>query len=325
MKGLDLHRAFFEAHGKPLLLERFPSEFPLLSVGSMGFGSDRFGADDEISRDHCWEPGFQIFSAQLDREKLLGIEKTLYQELPWEFRGFRRSDTPHFVNGIRAWEVDEFFQSMVGSPQPPDSDSAWLRIPETDLFVATNGEVFHDPSGDLTQRREAFSYYPDTVWRFKLAGTAQRISAQRYAMRRALAHGESMAAELALTEGGREAMRLAFLVNRQYAPYDRWLPWGCRQLSDLSPVLMPLIRTSLRLPDLAEKESAFEKVEACCADYIYAHGMAEKRMLWWQDLWREVRGEFAEEPFRSFSHWTGAEDRYGSLFGIGGDIRLLYR
>jgi len=325
MKGLDLHRAFFEECGKPLLRRRFPKELSKIAVASVGFGSDRIGADDEISRDHCWEPGFQLFSQRLVPERLASIERTLYEELPWEFRGFKRSDTPHFVNGIRAWTIDEFFEFMTGFARPPVDDTTWLRILETDLFCATNGEVFYDPTDDLSKRRQDFRYYPENVWRSKLGGRAWRILTLRLSAQRALAHGETITAEMLISEGIRETMHFGFLVNKQYAPYDRWLHWAFRRLPELATSVESLIRQIWDQRDCEERIRLFGEIESCCAQHIYEKGMVATPETWCNGLRGSVTGDLAREPFSATPFWVGTEFRYGSLSAIGGDIRKLYR
>ena len=61
MKGLEIAKAFYKEYGEPMLRDRFPSLIPYLAVGLMGRGSECFGFDDEVSRDHDFEPGFCIF------------------------------------------------------------------------------------------------------------------------------------------------------------------------------------------------------------------------------------------------------------------------
>ena len=52
MNGLELSRAFYETYGLPMLRTQFPELLPLLAVGLIGSGSECFGFDDEVSRDH---------------------------------------------------------------------------------------------------------------------------------------------------------------------------------------------------------------------------------------------------------------------------------
>jgi len=324
VKGLNLQRAFFEKCGKPLLRKKFPKEFEKLAAASVGFGSDRIGADDKFSRDHMWEPGFQIFSSHLDLEKLLSIEKVLHEELPWEFWGFKRSDTPRHVHGIRAWTIDEFFEFMTGFARPPKDDPAWLRILESDLLCATNGETFHDPTGELSKRRDAFKYYPDNVWKYRLGGRAWRIFVWRASAERTLAHREAISATMQITEGLREVMHFGFLINRQYAPWDRWLHWAFRRLPKLAPSVDPLITQIWNVHDCNEKLRLYAEIENCCAQHVYAEGLAIKPKHWFGILRNAVEGDLAKEPYSTLPFWIGTEFRYGGLSPYGGDIRKLF-
>lgn len=321
MQGLDLHRAFFEKCGLPLLREAFPKELPKLAIASVGFGSDRWRADDEHSRDHCWEPGFQLFSARLDRETLKAIEAFLFENLPWTFREYKRTDCPGSVNGIRAWTIDEFFQSMTSFAWPPTDDVPWLRITEEALFHATNGEVFYDPTGDLTTRRKAFGYYPENVWRFKLAVRAHSAEVQHYHLERILARNDGIAAEVILADGAREVMYFAFLLNKRYAPYDRWLHWGFRQLPLLSARIEPLFIELYQTADWPKRQALYQKILDVCSDYTYSEGLATKKQYWWLDLWETVQGELRNVPFPGF---PGAEFRFTSQFALGADLRRLF-
>jgi hypothetical protein len=332
MKGLDLHRSFFNECGKPLLMQAFPEEFPLLAVASVGCGSDRLGADNKVSRDHCWEPGLQIFSHRLPRERLTEIESYVFEHLPWEHAGYKRGDSRGSPNGIRAWTVDEFFSSFTSFATPPARDRQWLLIADVDLYHVTNGEVFHDPTGDLTRRRQAFGYYPDNVWRFKLAGRACRIGGQRLEMERCIAHGEDMAADLMLHEGLREVFHFVCLINRRYACHDKWLPWLVRRLPVLAEVVDPLVAQIHGAADVRSRLTHFAELVTVLADYVYDNGLATRGEYWWSDLpgrnpWafdlREtITGEL-KELAEADPHWIGVENRYGSGFGIGDFRKLL--
>ena len=58
MKGIEISKAYFEEYGRPMLEKDFSDILPYLCVGMVGSGSDCYGFDDEISRDHDFEPGF---------------------------------------------------------------------------------------------------------------------------------------------------------------------------------------------------------------------------------------------------------------------------
>ena len=61
MNGIELSRAFYEQFGKAMLREKFPHLKDKIAVGIAGSGSDCYGYDDDISRDHDYEAGFCIF------------------------------------------------------------------------------------------------------------------------------------------------------------------------------------------------------------------------------------------------------------------------
>ena len=87
MNGIELSRAFYEQFGKAMLREKFPHLKDKIAVGIAGSGSDCYGYDDDISRDHDYEAGFCIFLPGEDvvsrRDEFL-LERA-YNALPSEF------------------------------------------------------------------------------------------------------------------------------------------------------------------------------------------------------------------------------------------------
>ena len=91
-RGLELSRACFEAYGRPMLERQFPDLLPHVAAGLFGSGSECFGYDDEISRDHDFEPGFMLLlpgEDVVDRRTAFLLERA-YAKLPREFMGLRR-------------------------------------------------------------------------------------------------------------------------------------------------------------------------------------------------------------------------------------------
>ncbi len=226
MTGLELSRAFYEEYGKPMLEAQFPELLPYLAVGSVGSGSEHYGYDDEVSRDHDFEPGFCIFlpgEEVVDRRQAFLLERA-YTKLPKEFRGFVRSGiTP--VGGARCGVIRtaDFYQRAVGSPDGELTVGEWLQLPDYALAEAVNGEVFDDFYGEFSAIREKLQFMPEDVKLKRLAGQLLLMAqAGQYNYRRCLQHGEPEAAQLACVEFVQAAMKAYFLLNDRYMPYYKW-------------------------------------------------------------------------------------------------------
>ena len=91
--GMTLSRRYFEEYGFPMLTAQFPEVLPFLAAGLCGSGSECFGYDDAVSRDHDFEPGFCLFlpdESVVDRRTAFLLERA-YASLPSEFMGISRS------------------------------------------------------------------------------------------------------------------------------------------------------------------------------------------------------------------------------------------
>ena len=61
MKGLEVAEKYYQAYGRKMLEEQFASIKEQTAVGLAGYGSECFGFDDDISRDHDYGPSFCIW------------------------------------------------------------------------------------------------------------------------------------------------------------------------------------------------------------------------------------------------------------------------
>ena len=238
MNGLEMSRAFFEEYGRPMLEEQFPQVLPYLAVGLFGSGSECFSYDDEVSRDHDFEPGFCIFLPSediVDRRTAFQLERA-YAKLPREYRGLRRSlVTP--VGGARqgVLRTDEFFSEKIGSANGELSLYDWLRVPEYALAECTNGALYLDNYGEVSAIRQNLARYPHDVRCKKLAGNLLLMAqAGQYNYSRCLSHGETAAAQLAVNEFVSAALAVIFLLNERYLPFYKWRFRALRELPLLS-------------------------------------------------------------------------------------------
>ena len=272
MKGLELSRAFFETFGLPMLKEQFPDLLPLIACGLFGGGSECFGFDDDISRDHDFEPGFMILlpgEDRVDRRSAFLLERA-FAKLPREFMGMKRGLMAP-VGGPRrgVLRAGEFFQEKVGAADGVLTVGQWLSIPEQALAEAVNGELFHDGPGTVTLIRERLARFPGDIRMKKLAGQLLLMAQSgQYNYPRCLAHGETGAAQLAAVQFAQSAMHAVFLLNDAYMSYYKWCFRAMRRLPRLSLLaeLMEYLISTGNEEDLAREK--MNVMEGICADVI---------------------------------------------------------
>ena len=226
MTGLELARAYWEAYGVPMIHDQFPEYEEIIAAALTGSGSECYGFDDEVSRDHDFEPGFCLFipgEEIVDRRTAFQMERA-YAKLPAEFEGYRRQKLQP-VGGQRhgLFRIDEYFTDKTGCPPEQMTTEQWLRIPEYALAEAVNGEVFRDPAGLLTDCRKILEDMPEDIRRKRLAGRLLLMAQSgQYNYQRCLKHGETGAAQLAVGEFARNTLSAVFMLNRKYMPYYKW-------------------------------------------------------------------------------------------------------
>ena len=238
MSGIDLAREYYELYGKPMLEEAFPGLLEYIACGICGSGSECFGFDDEVSRDHDMEPGFCIFLPSediVDRRTAFLLERA-YAKLPKEYKGLKRSLVAPAGGSRRGvLRTADFYREKCGAEDGILSVREWLQVPEHALAEAVNGAVFYDGYGEFTQIRGRLQSYPEDIRLKKLAGALYLMAqAGQYNYPRCLAHGEKAAAQLAVNTFAEYAMKAVFLLNRVYMPYYKWSFRAMRQLPLLS-------------------------------------------------------------------------------------------
>ena len=272
MKGLEIARSYYEEFGKPMLREKFPELIPFLAAGLTGSGSECYGFDDDVSRDHDFEPGFCLFlpgEDVVDRKAAFALERA-YAALPKEYMGLRRQALSP-VGGARhgVLRTAEFMTGKVGCGDGELSAMQWLMLPEYALSEAVNGEIFEDPYGEVTAIRGKLRRRPADVRCKKLAGQLLLMGQSgQYNYKRCLAHGETAAAQLAVVEFVSSAMSAVFLLNDVYQPYYKWSFRAMRALPRLSLTaeLLEYLLTSDNEEDAREEK--YDVMEGIAADVI---------------------------------------------------------
>lgn len=271
MSFLDEARELYESCGKPMLEERFPEYTGRIAVGLAGHGSECFGFDDSISRDHDFEPGFCLWIDEaLDRE--IGVELSrAYRSLPLRRAG-QRSALAEKSRGVRV--ISEFYRRYTGSSGVPESWQQWLYLPSYALAEATNGEVWRDDAGVFSAiRHEIACGMPEDVRIKKLAACAVSMAQSgQYNYSRCVRRSEYGAALLAMSEFVKSTAYMIHLINRRHMPYYKWM---FRSLDTL-PRLGEL-REALEFLLTAENDEAGSRTKAAVVEDVCAALVRELR------------------------------------------------
>lgn len=199
-----------------------------------------------------------------------------YEALPKEFMGFAgRVEEEQGKGRVGVLCLEDFYMEILGQDCVPEREEEWFAISESALCTAVSGNVFEYNFGLFTKmREEILAYYPEEVWRKKLAESlAKAAQAGQYNYARAMKRGERIAAEICLTEFAKEAMQIVYLLNKKYAPFYKWMHRGLRELAvcgEIGDMLSLLYQVS----DPAE---AWEGAGA--ADFLYQINTGDGRAV----------------------------------------------
>ncbi len=305
LKGLELARRLYKERFAPLLESELGDLRPSMALGLVGEGSECFGYDDDISRDHDWGAAFCIWLPQeLLERSAERLERALAQ-LPERFLGARVRMAPQLrVGRVGPLSLEGFYRRFLNVPGVPASLAEWRAVPEHYLAVATNGEVFEDGLGRFSEiRRGLLAFYPEDLRLKKIAARCVAASqAGQYNLPRMLARHDYAAVELCRGRFMEAFTSLVFLLHRRYAPFYKW---AARAMAELSPLGAGLSATLGHLACLSPVEHGHEDfaalVEDLCqrvADLLVEQGLSASRDPWLYEQGPAVQARIASEALR---------------------------
>ena len=268
--GMQLSQSYWQTYGKTLLDQpKFARYKNRIAAGLVGHGSECYGFDDKISRDHDFGPGFCLWLTDEDYAEIGADLQDAYDALPQEYAGFdSRNETPRAKScesskRVGVFRISEFFENLTGFPTAPSENEPhlWLSLDESTLAAATNGKIFADPLGEFSKARQSFKLMPDDVRISLISRRLGMISqAGQYNFPRMIARKDASAAWLSINEFVRATASLVFLLNNPvtagYLPYYKWQFAALRKLSN---------RMASRLPEVCGKlESVMRLSSAAC-------------------------------------------------------------
>lgn len=267
--GLKLAQLFYEEGVRPLLAGHTHA------AARFGAGSDVLGFDSERSTDHGWGPRLQLFVAADEIEPL---RERLDVELPETFRGWPVRfgwDDVAVRHHVEVATLEAWWTKQLGfDPQVEIGIRAWLSTPQQLLLEATSGAVFADPGGALAAIRERLAWYPHAVWLYLMASQWRRIAQEEAFVGRTAEARDELGSRILTARLVRDVVRLAFLQERRYAPYAKWLGTAfCTPT--VADELAPHLDAALGASEYSRREAALCRAYECVARRHNALGITE--------------------------------------------------
>ena len=301
MKGLELARKYWEELGRPAFEKECPQVLEKGCVGLVGEGSECFGFDDEISRDHDWGPGFCVWLSEADAQSFGDTARRVYASLPEEFMGYKRLILNEQTGGrVGVFSAGSFYARYIGLDRVPQTIFEWRCIPENGLAVVTNGELFVDNPGTFNEIREGLkTFYPEDLRKKKLAmRCAFAAQSGQYNYARCAHRGEMVAAYLASAEFITNVQAIVFLLNKEYRPYYKWTHRAMKDLPILGKKLAPKVEQLTGNAPFHEKVDIIEDISADIIKELREEGLSASRSDFLLQHGEEIQSRIEDPQLR---------------------------
>ncbi len=315
MKGLEISEQYFFEVCMPMIEEKFSVYRERIAAGLVGDGSECFGFDDEISRDHDWGPAFCVWLTKTDYETFGPALTDEINRLPREFAGIApRKESVWGFGRTGVFETRAFYKRFIGFDHVPKDLQEWQAIPEENLAAATNGRVFRDPVGEFTAFREGLKeFYPEDVRLKKIAARCMGMAQSgQYNYTRCVRRGEYVAARFAEAQFLSDTISMIFLLNRQYKPFYKWMHRSMIQLPILGPqmhtLLSDLVSDKREEPQGAIydiKGSLMEKACRYVIDELVRQRLSDSESDFLLDHGPVVQARIKDTRIREMNVWVG--------------------
>lgn len=305
MKGMELSRLYYEKVCKPVIEKEAGELTERTAVGLVGEGSECYGYDDEISRDHDFGPSCCFWLTKEDYRIYGGKLREILDSLPKSFMSFPALKMSEWGGGRRGvLNTESFYRKFTGKENGPETLDEWRMIPETNLSIVTNGSVFSDPLGEFTKiRNRLLEYYPEDIRLDKIASRCMKIAQSgQYNLGRCLKRGEFVAARIAEAEFINESIYMIYLLNKKYMPFYKWMHKDMQFLPILGKEVHNLLNNLISIQN-SEKPETAEKICGLIINELKIQGISENKSDFLLDHGPDIQRKISDESLRNFNPW----------------------
>lgn len=305
MRGLELARRFWEANADELFAGELTGLRSRAAAGLVGEGSECWGFDDEISRDHDWGPGcciwllpedHRVYGGELSRRYAAAAARGVCGFLP------RPAGDPGAPARVGVFSIVGFYQRFLPAGIPTTLDG-WRRAKEGSLAAACNGSVFFDGAGEFSRIRESLlTGYPEDLRLHRIAcGCVQAAQAGQYNLPRQMARGEWLAAASAFSRFIDASCQMSYALAGRFRPFYKWQTRGLSELGPAGAAVharLGAVDEAVRARSLRATVDAVEEVARALVAEMAAQGLTESPETWLLEQAPQVNAHVRDDALR---------------------------
>lgn len=238
ISGMELSRRYYLEYGKPMIEEKFKEYADKIAVGLVGYGSECYGYDDEVSKDHDFGPGFILWLTNADYQMIGAALQEEYDKLPKRYLGFERIESKQGKNRMGVKTIEGFYREILQTDRSFLGEFEYEDLEECNLSLAINGEVFRDDFGEFTRVRNRIAQYYSKPFQLKkiAAQVAKMSQSGQYNYQRTMLRKQPAIAQMAVSEFVTSCIHLIHLLNKKYTPFYKWSMTSLKGLPILGEV-----------------------------------------------------------------------------------------
>lgn len=289
-QGLEAARALSKRVGAAIE-SLYPKLYQEICIGLVGKGSECYGYDDDLSKDHDYEDRCMIF-----------LNRRTYDQYG---RQLKADLAKRFKEKIEIYGIDQFYQHYTSFEKGPRSIYEFRQVGEEYLSAATNGQVFIDQGGEFTAiRNRLLNHYPqDLYYKFMVLYLNYMAQAGQYNFPRILKRGDLVAANLALNEFIKNYIYFLHLINKKYTPFYKWSFKSCQDLSIMGKYSSQALNKLVNA-DNSEKETIIAEICGTIVEYLNDLGLSQSRVDFLTYQAKEVEKLITNLELKTLDPWT---------------------